>query len=308
MNDSYSATRIQVMRTKLIKHAEYEHLLKMSESEIIAFLQATEYKQDIDALALRDFEDLEVIDKIIARNNDRMLAKLQKISSRNFRIALNLFLEENDAWNLKIIAESIVSKHDAREMLQRYAKKGTFDPSLMAGAKTIEELSKLASKFVPVLHKHPATLPNFIDTLNMRRREHMPQLIDEENILRLLMHKREKMQVEQIMERMSKGGTIPRSALRIAATAENVEAAVQVLRTTKYGKALQKDSMTGIESALRHEIVQRIRKAAGIYPLQAEVLIRYLAEKDIEIANLRLLIKGKHLGLEEEFLREQLVI
>jgi V/A-type H+/Na+-transporting ATPase subunit C len=308
MNDSYSATRIQVMRTKLIKHADYERLLKMSESEIIAFLQATEYKQDIDALSLKDLEDLEVIDKIIAHNNDRMLLKLQKISSDNFKIALDAFLVENDAWNLKIIAESVTSSNDAKEMLNRYAKRGTFDPLQFTNAKSIEELSKLASKRFAALRKHPTTLPQFIDALHNRKRTHMPQFIDEENILRLLMHKREKVQVEQIMERMSKGGTVPRSALKAAASAATIQDAIQLLRTTKYGKSLQHDSMADIEASLHHDIIRRIRKAAGIYPLQAEVLVRYLTEKDIEIANLRLLIKGKHLGLEEEFLREQLVI
>lgn len=315
MNNSYSATRIQVMRSRLIKREEYERLLKMSEHELISFLQSTDYKQDVDTLALRDLDDLETVDRIMARNNERTYTKLQHISSREFKAALQAFLQQNDIWNLKVIAEAITGKADPKVMLQQYAKRGTFDPMQYASVHSIEELSKLAAKRVRQLHKHPTTLAAFMDALSYTKKtgsESDRYLIDEQNIMRLVMLKREKLPGEQIARRMQRGGTINHAILRDAANAATIQEAIRAFRTTKYAKvverAITQDSLVRFEFELHHEILRRIKHLAGSYPLAPAVIVRYLIEKDMEVANLRLLIKGKHLGLDEQFLREQLEV
>jgi V/A-type H+/Na+-transporting ATPase subunit C len=310
MNDSYSATRVQVMRTKLIKQEDYERLLKMTEVEIISYLQSTEYRADIDALAFKDLDDLETIDRILARNTDRVMAKLRSLSSDEFAQALQLFLQENDRWNLKVIAESIAGNASPKDMLLKYQRKGTFDPMPLAAARSIEELSKLASRKVKELRKHPVTFPAFLDAITSIK-HHLPMdayLIDEQNITRLLLLKRDKVTSDQILRRMARGGTISLGTFKDAANAGSFADALKVLKGTRYSKVIDhaQDSMVRFEHELHQDVLRRLRHAAGRYPLSPLVIIRYLVEKDLEAANLRLLIKGKRLGLAEQFLREQL--
>jgi vacuolar-type H+-ATPase subunit C/Vma6 len=316
MTDSYSAARIHAMRTQLIKKADYERMMKMSEREIVGFLQATEYRQDIDALAIKELDDLEVIDRIIAHNAQRTYEKLRRISSPGFTAALNLILEENDAWNLKVIADAIAGGTSPAEALKRYSRKGTFDPLPLSHAKSIEELGKLIAGRLPWMNPLPQTLADFRGALHKRERlRHKPlpltqkYFIDEMNITTLLLLKKDKLQPEHIMRHMQRGGSIPASALRDAARASDLAQALAALRTTKYGQSLaQHDSMVRTEAELHNQVLRMVRTGAISRPMRPDVLLRYIAEKDIEHENIRLLVKGKRLGLEEGFIREHLVV
>jgi V/A-type H+/Na+-transporting ATPase subunit C len=324
MNDSYSAARLHVMRTKLLRQQQYEQLLKMGDKEIIGFLQNTDYRQDIDAVALKDLENLEAIDQVIAHNTARELRKLKNISSPSYRKALQVILDENDRWNIKLIAEAIAGSSDPREALKRYGKTGTFDPQQFAGAKTIEELARAASRKIPSLRKRPTTLTALRDALQQESGmahllARMPRAqkyrVDEANLLRLLMLKRDKLAGQQIMARLKHGGTVDRSMLREAANAATPEDSLRVLRTTKYAKAiiaaqeqLQTGSLVRFEEELHAEVLGRMVREAVSAPLHVELLLRYLSEKEIEHTNIRLLVKGKRLHLEESFLREHLIM
>jgi V/A-type H+-transporting ATPase subunit C len=320
MNDSYSAARVHVMRTKLIVPSQYERLLKMGEKEIIGFLQTTEYRKDVDAVALKDLNDLEMIDQVIAHNLKRELQKLRMVASTSYAVVLDALLSENDRWNLLLIAESITSGVDASSIIKRYGKTGTFEPLQFAAAKSIDELAKAASSKFGVLRKRPSTLVAFRDLLSqegsvVRKKKTKAQRyhVDEENLLKLVMLKREKLSGQQIMLRLKRGGTIDRTALKEAANAATSEDALRALRNTKYSSVFaaatdQKGSMVRFEEELHAQVLKRVVRDSVSSPLHVQLLLRYLAEKEIEHSNIRLLIKGKRLGLEEQFLREHLVV
>lgn len=292
------------MRSRLISAGEYDRLLKMQEREIIGWLQRTDYREDVDALAIKDLDDLETVDRIIAHNGDRTVRKLERIAGAKFRQVLAGTLRSNDAWNLKVLAEAIAGGKDPSAALRGYARKGTFDPMALASAKSIRDLAAMASRHV-AMPKDAGTLQQFLDALPQPENVH-PCLIDEQNITTLLRLKRDGIPPERIVGRLRKG-TIPRQALREAANAKDVAAAVARLRSTKYGHALRAPSLARIEGELRQEAVRRIRRQSRTFPLGTELLINYLAEKELEHARLRVLIKGKRLGLDEGFIREHLV-
>lgn len=298
---SYAAARIHVMRSRLIGAEQYERLMKMQEKEIIGWLQGTDYREDVDRLAIKDLEDLEAVDRVIAHNHDRTVRKLERISGKAFRATLRPTLRENDAWNLKIIAEAIAGGEDAAQALRAYARKGTFDPTPLAAAKSVGELSRLA-------HVGPAEdLPRFLDALPMPEDAHA-RIIDVQNIGTLVRLKRDGLAADRIMARMRKG-TLPRSVLRAAAEAPDATQALERLRPTAYGTAIGRadGALARLEGELHQDVLRRIRRDARTYPLGIDLLLRYMAEKELEHANLRVLIKGKRLGLGEAFIREHLV-
>ena len=317
MADSYAATRIHVMSTKLIQSADYDRLLKMSDKEVINYLQETEYKEDV--LNVESLEDLENVDRIIALNSQRTVRKLQSISSKAFQQALTGMLRRNDRWNLRVIAESLAGEHDPKEALEKYKKQGTVNPQQFVESKTIPELAKKASKYVRSLRSEPKTLSEFFDSLNQETEKVLVAsdqfIIDEENILYVLMAKREGIAQENINKKLKKGGKLSRGVLREAAGAKTVEDALKVLESTRYGTViantrthLEEHSFVRFEDELHKEVLRQIRKVVRTYPLGIDVIIHYLIEKEMEHENLRVLLKGKRLGLDEEFIKEHLVV
>lgn len=322
MNDSYAATRIHVMRTKLISPEEYDRLLKMSDREVINYLQSTEYREDVDALAIKDLEDLEVVDKILTRNDERMLRKLRRISGRNFQMVLGQVLLRNDLWNLTVIAEAIEGKKDPKDALERYGKMGTLDPAQFVEARTVQELARMAAEHVPGIDAEVDNLAAFTSQLAARRGIEGgatklatdAYLVDEQNLLNLVRLKRDRLSPERITALFMRGGRIPFALLEKAAKAATLKDALETLRQTEYAAvignaldALEEDTLVRFEQELHKAIAQRIRRITRLRPLGVEILINYLTEKDIERVNLRLLIKGKRLGLDEDFIREHLV-
>jgi vacuolar-type H+-ATPase subunit C/Vma6 len=259
---------------------------------------------------------------VIAHNVERELEKLRRIASENFTATLNIFLRENDAWNLKLIAEAIAGGSDPTTALKYYGKKGTFDASAFSSAKTIEELSKAAAGQIPALRLHPSTLLGFRDALENSTAAHLSRraprtqkyLIDEKNIIMILLLKRDNIPSEQMLRRIRRGGTLQRSVLREASAAPTIEDALRALRATKYSAVIEgatveiaQGQLVRFEAELHNEVLRKIRKASASYPLHSELLLQYLTEKDIEHENIRLLIKGKRLGLDESFLRQHIV-
>ena len=174
MNDEYTAARLHGMRAKLI--TEYERLLKMSDSEVVNFLQGTAYKRDIETLSITDLSDVGVIDKILAANEKRILKKLDLISSKKFKKALASRLEENDLWNLRVIAEALTAGEDPKEALDKYERWGTKEPRQFADVKSIADLAskvgvsatdldgftRALRYYNPDVHRAAFALPNFV--------------------------------------------------------------------------------------------------------------------------------------------------
>ena len=52
-NYAYSVTRVRAMKSKLLPKESYPRLLNMGIDEITRFIQESEYKNDVDELAMK---------------------------------------------------------------------------------------------------------------------------------------------------------------------------------------------------------------------------------------------------------------
>src|SRR3989338_2590745 len=91
----YTYVRVAVMRTLLIKPAEYERLLKMSVPEIIRYLEETEYKKEIDQLAL-NYSGTELIDQALNKNIVKTFQKLRRISTKTLQKLVEIYFMRKD--------------------------------------------------------------------------------------------------------------------------------------------------------------------------------------------------------------------
>lgn len=317
MNDSYSATRIHVMKTKLIQKNEYERLLKMSDNEVIHFLQNTDYKEDIDAIIPKHIDNIESVDRIIHSNSLRTYNKLKRISSDNFTTALNKILADNDRWNLQVIAEALAGQEDTKASLENYKKVGTFDAVKFTDVKTIKELSEKTKKILG-FDKTPETLIEFLDALDTGNSyegiKSGALLTDEKNILTILRCKRQEVSKERIKRMLERGGRISIKKLMQAAEAKDMKSSLEILKNTPYAEVIeqtlsnwQESNILHFEDKLHKSILDKITRLTRAKPLGVDMLLNFVTEKELEYSNIRLLLKGKRLGLDESFIREKLV-
>jgi len=66
-------------------------------------------------------------------------------------------------------------------------------------------------------------------------------------------------------------------------------------------------SLIMIETEIYKHLLNQSILLLHQHPLSVDVILGYMFAKDIEVRNLRIIIKGKQLGLNEEFIESQLV-
>ena len=134
--------------------------------------------------------------------------------------------------------------------------------------------------------------------------------IDHRNIVNLLRALRQKLPTEQRAGLMLEGGRyLKGSLLRSAAQADSEDALMEVLRRTSMETAELEDALKesnehgGLDPVVSHLASKRradLRRMSHLNPLSAFPLIYYLESKVLEVQNLRLLVRGKAVGLSDE--------
>src|SRR3989338_7371642 len=102
----YTYARVSVMRSHLLRAEDYHRLLKMSLSEVISFLQASQYKKAIDELAV-NHSGVELMEMALNRNLVETWQKLKKISRKEVAMLINAYLRRADLWNVKTILRGL---------------------------------------------------------------------------------------------------------------------------------------------------------------------------------------------------------
>ena len=99
------------------------------------------------------------------------------------------------------------------------------------------------------------------------------------------------------------------------AEADDLDSLTKALEQTEYKNAIDKGivdfkntgSLVTLEAELYKYLLRKATLLLHQHPLSVDVILGFMLAKDIEIRNLRVIIKGKQLGLSEEFIEKQLV-
>ena len=141
--------------------------------------------------------------------------------------------------------------------------------------------------------------------------------IDHRNVVNLFRILRQKMPAEKRSELMIPGGrALTSTLLRQAAEAENEEALIEILRRTPgfddsgFDEALAESREGGtldpIVNLLNIQRLELLNRMNMLNPLSAFPLIYYIERKVLEVRNLRLLVRGKAVGLRSDVIESHL--
>ena len=337
----YTYARVSAMKSKLLRKEDYAKLLKMKVNEIAKFLQETEYKKEIDEMAV-SFSGIDLIEAGLNRNLTRAFEKLKRISTGNLRLLIEIYLHRKDIMNLKTIFRGKFTKADdtyieslllpvgllRKEFLFSLIKKETVQD--IAKALYFIDLQKEVDAFKK--HNNLFEIENKLDRyyynalLNVTKRipsqgklfrAFLENEIDILNIKTILRLKREGMTAKEIEPYVFfSGARLKKAELLKLIHQPDVGSIITLLRKHGYARLIaegeeklkREKTLIDIEINLNHYLLDRAVILLRQNPLSIDVILGYMFAKEIEIRNLKTLIKGKQLGLDENFISKELIV
>jgi len=339
----YTYVRTVVMRALLFRKEDYHKMLKMGFSEIANFLQESHYRKEINELATH-YSGTDLLELALNRNLAASFKKLMRISSYEIGLLIKEYAKRKDIDDIKTILRGKFTNTEDKLILNSITAAGTLSQDFFASLlkkDSIEEILKsngLAefSLFKNSLKelKENNTLVGIENALDKHYYAHLIQFsgmlpkkgalfrnfllkeVEILNILTLLRLKKAKFGKNAIKDFIILSGNKAKdSRMSEIANADDLEQLSKILSKTEYkeiiAKGIEEFRKNGSLIALEAELYKHLLRQSILFmhqhPLSIDVILGYMFAKDIEVRNLKIIVKGKQLGLKEDFIESQLI-
>jgi len=335
------------MKSKLLKKDDYDKLMKMKTNEFIKFLEETEYKKEVDELAIHH-KGMELLELAVNKNLTRTYEKLKRITEEGLKELIQLYLKRNDLWNIKTVLRAIFVKEKIefledvlipvgslkKDLLVELAKQGTVREALelLAKSKTYKpHAAEILALPTENLMEAEGWLTSqyYNDVLEIA--EALPEegrlfrgfLINEIvilNLVTLFKLKKEGLSAKEIEKYLinveSEAANLKKKVVELLLNASDMETLFQVLEKTRFSEAAEEgfaeykenSSLIVFETALYKKLLQDSMLLLHQHPLSIDVILGYMFAKSIEGKNLKMIMKGKELGIKDEIIEKEIVI
>ena len=340
---SYTYVRTAVMRTLLFRRDDYQKMLKMGFSEIARFLQDSAYRKEINELA-NQHSGADLLELALNKNLSESFQKLLRISSPEIGRLVAEYLKRRDVEDIKTIlrgkftntgekavAASITGAGTfSREFLLSLLKKESAEdvlkairmsnlPEFKIALKDFKEKNNLAGIENALDKNYYSNLIRFSRALPKQGdlfRQFLRKEVDVLNILTLIRLKRNNFKKDEI-----KNFIIPYDNkakdlwISNLVNADSLDNLAKLLEKTEYksiiSKGMEEFKKTGSLITLEIGLYKHFLKQSILFMhqhlLSIDVILGYMFAKDIEVRNLKIMVKGKQLGLSEHFIESQLI-
>src|SRR3989338_1683800 len=338
----YTYARTSVMKSLLFKEGEYQKMLKMSFSEIAKFLQESSYKKEISEFAT-NHSGADLLELALNKSLSAAFKKLMRISPKELALVVKEYAKRKDIEDLKtllrgkftnapekevfnsITSSGILSRHFQHELMKKESIEQILRDNaivnfsfLEKGLLYLKERNSLAMIENSLDRHYYNGLAEFSGLLPQAGALFQKFLIMEVeifDILALLRLKNSK--IDKTNEFIITAHSMISPKISKMAEAADLDALMGNLEKTKYNgsgaitRGIADFKATGSLIALETELYKYLLKESTLllhqHPLSVDVILGFMLAKDLELRNLRMLIKGKQLGLSEEFIAKQLV-
>ncbi len=293
---SYTNTRIKVKKSFLLKREDFHRLMKMSLPEIALYLEQGIYKKEVEELGVK-FKGVNLVEYALNRNLERTLRGILKISIKQASRQIKLYLKRYDVYNVKTIMSGKQSGAQSEKILNELIACGELSREFLEGVvkKSADmngaiELFK-DTEYYDTLKKNSGDVAKMQDELDKRYYSQILQGAEQE----LLEYTRFEIWVKNTLNRL-RG---EKSAIKVELLPGERGARLQ---TQLKGDTVQNRVM------LRKMLVTRGLKMVHGFKRNIRPAIGYFVAKENEIDNIRIISRGRHAGLPEEAVANQLVM
>ncbi|HII90604.1 MAG TPA: ATP synthase A1 subunit C [Methanosarcina sp.] len=335
-NYPYAVTRVRAMKSKLLPKESYPRLLNMGIDEITRFIQESEYKNDIDELAMK-YSGGDLAEHALNRNLALTYDKLVRITSGELNYLVVAYLKKYDIWNIKTLLRGKIYNAPVEEIIESLIAAGEFtytSMSELAAKATYQEIIEALkySEYYPLLQKFDGTnlayIENELDKIyytglfeaigkpRSKDRKLFVKIVrlevDVKNLINLFrLKKAGVVKLDEIMPLMIEGGL----ELKLDKLAPlPYDEFVNELQRTQYWDILSgvtgsdMVSLTTLESRLTRYYLESSTILSHVSPISVAPILDYIIHKHNEVVNLRIVFRGKETGLSDELIKDQLVV
>ena len=339
----YTYVRTVVMRSLLFRKEDYHKMLKMDFSEIAQLLQGSHYGKEINELAM-SYSGADLLELSLNRNLAASFKKLMRISSYELGLLIKEYAKRKDIEDIKTILRGKFTNTDEKLILNSITAAGTLSHEFLASLlkkESIEDVLKSNglvefSLFKGGLSelKEKNTLVGIENALDKYYYSHLIQFsdvlpkegalfrgfllkeVEMLNILTLLRLKKTRFDKDFIKGFIIlSGGKVKDSKIMALANIDDFDELSKALAKTEYKNVIAKgieefkknNSLTTLEIELYKYLLRQSILFMHQHPLSIDVILGYMFAKDVEVRNLRIIVKGKQLGLKEDFIESQLI-
>ncbi len=337
----YTYARVSVMRSFLLKKDDYHRLMKMEINEMASYLQSSQYRKEIDELGI-SFKGMRLMELALNRNLANTWAKLKKISPPNLRILIAAYLLRVDVWNIKTLVRGIYTKLAPDDVKAMLLPSGFLNEKKLAELtrkESVEDILKSIgfidySRFSFAVERFKETrsiieIENALDRFYYSAMEEFARRIPREGALfrQFIEYELEISALINIL-RLKRAGTpsnditrlliIPKTirplAVNMASSASASDSA-KLIEQSAFGKAaeagikefLANGSLVRLELDLSKLMLKHSALLIHQHPLTVSVILGYMFAKEIEVRNLKLMLKARQLKMGSEFIEQQVV-
>ena len=331
-NWANAAARSKARKSKLLEETRLRQLLKSGPDTIAASIGELDYRKEMDIYSAR-LSGADLVEAALAHNLEREVSEVMGYCQGNLRSIVAVFALRFSYSNAKAVLRAVNGGISADNLASSVLPD---ENDLNIGWIEIARQSETLEDAAAAMRGTPwgsainemdadARLQEYEDNLDRHYyREANTELrasglghslllgylrkeIDHRNIVNMLRALRQDLPVEQRLDAMLDGGSVLKgSLLKSAAEADSQDALMEVLRrsnmdTTELEEKLDESNEHGgfdpVVSYLAEERRSDMRRMSHLNPLSAFPIIYYLESKVIEVQNLRLLVRGKAVGL-----------
>jgi V/A-type H+-transporting ATPase subunit C len=348
MDYGYTNARIRGMKSGLFDENFYNQLLRAKTlQEVISALAQTPYGRDLDESMIK-LEGLQGFDEALRRNIMKAFKRVSGLVDAKEQNLINVLFGRWDVLNVKTILrgknlgassdaimESLIpaGELDEATLLEMVRSRDVRDCIDVMATMHVTYAVPLTGAFPEYAHKRNlAVLELVLDKefyeisfsrlrgRDMNTRlvfEMMRREIDSINIMTLLRVVKEEIERSEAANLFIPGGKeVPYRQLVEYISFHSVEDAVQALNGTSYYKLLQEkmpvyfenNSLASLERGMEEALVRRRIKLFLADPLSFASVIAFVWAKYNEIVNLRIIARGKEVGMPEAKIREAMII
>lgn len=333
---AYITGRVRAMKTKLIPNEMYSRMLGMDISEIARYLEETQYKEEIDALA-KDYSGTELIEHATFGNLAKTYRKLLEVSIDEPQFLVLEYLRRWDIWNIKTILRGKFYGASDTEIMKYVVPAGELSEEFLEGLAKKESVHEVISAldgtdYSEALAKYDgkmlASVENALDKLYYFRMEravggtlsvggglllkYVRREIDIRNLITLFRMNKAGLEANIIQENLIPGGKLADELSRMAG--QPYGEFVRSLEGYPFWSAISDiatsdaEGVSRIEARLKAYLVRYAWSLSNYHPLSILPVLGYIVSKETEVSNIRKVVRGKESGLSNELIEEQMVV
>jgi V/A-type H+-transporting ATPase subunit C len=332
----YITARVRAMKSKLMPREVYPKLMNMDIAEITRFIEESEYKENVDELA-QQYTDIDLFEHALNQNLARTYRKLQRISRDEPNYLITEYLRHWDIWNIKTILRGKNYGADLEEILDTVVAAGQLgyrQLTEIAGMNSIEDIKAALdlTPYYPVIEDYDGAMlsdvENNLDKLYYSRLlaslgstkaeklslKFIRTEIDIKNLKTLFRTKKAALDKTIIFELLIPGGIEIKTADLNKLASLQWSDFLKALEDYSYWSELsdvvsaEMDSLKDMEAVLDKYALAFASKISHYYPLSILPIFDYMLNKELEVRNIRTIVRGKEAQLADEIIRKQLVI